>query len=316
MAKNTVHVSAPNTYRDLRPSETSEQYVERLRLEYETTIVREGADTFIAFFLEPVTGATSGCLVPPPGYLPMVRELCTKYGILMVCDEIMSGMGRCGTLHVHKHPDFGLKQPSLSGTSLSKTEREASMPDIQTVAKGLGGGYVPIAAILISGKVVDVLREGTINKGAWVHGLTYQGHPFTCATALAVQRYMQDNDLMSSPVFTLFGSMLKAKIEEEEFEFVGNVRGVGLFWAIEFVQDRKTKQPFKREKGLAMLIHETCLKNGLAVYPNNGTVDGKEGDHVILAPPYNVTQEEMVEIVDLLCHSLRGMEDEIASLRG
>ncbi|KAE9969053.1 hypothetical protein BLS_005527 [Venturia inaequalis] len=313
--KNTVHVSAPNTYRDLLPSETLEQYVERLREEYETTIVREGADTFIAFFLEPVTGATSGCLVPPPGYLQMVRELCTKYGILMVCDEVMSGTGRCGSFHVHKHPDFGLKQPSATGKGLTKAEREASMPDVQTIAKGLGGGYVPIASILISGKVIDVLREGKINKGAWVHGLTYQGHPLTCATALAVQRYIQDNDIMSSPGFALFGSMLQSRLAEEDFDFVGNVRGAGLFWGIEFVQNRETKEPFKRAKGLGMLIHETCLENGLAVYPSNGTVDGKEGDHIILAPPYNVTEGEMVEIVDLLCHSLRGMESQIAGLR-
>lgn len=310
-----VHVSAPNTYRDLLPSESPEQYVERLREEYESTILREGADTFIAFFLEPVTGATSGCLVPPPGYLQMVREICTKYGILMVCDEVMSGIGRCGTYHVHKHPDFGLLQPTGTTKDLSNNEREASMPDIQTVAKGLGGGYVPIAAILISGKVVDVLREGKFGNGAWVHGLTYQGHSLTCATALAVQRYIQDNNVMTSPAFTLFGSMLKAQLEQEDFDFVGNVRGSGLFWGVEFVQDRKTKQPFKRGKGLGMLVHETCLKNGLAVYPSNGTVDGVEGDHVILAPPYNVTQEEMIEIVDLLCYSLRGMENEIAGLR-
>ncbi|QDS74078.1 hypothetical protein FKW77_009511 [Venturia effusa] len=316
MAKNTVHVPAPNTYRDLLPSETSEQYVERLREEYESTIVREGADTFIAFFLEPVTGATSGCLVPPPGYLQMVRDLCTKYGILMVCDEVMSGIGRCGSFHVHKHPEFGLKQPLAMGTGLTKEEREASMPDIQTVAKGLGGGYVPIAALLISGKVVDVLRAGKINKGAWVHGLTYQGHSLTCATALAVQRYIQDNDIMSSPAFSLLGSMLQSRLEQEDFDFVGNVRGAGLFWAVEFVQNRTTKEPFKRAKGLGMLIHETCLKNGLAVYPSNGTVDGKEGDHIILAPPYNVTEGEMVEIVDLLCHTFRNMESEIASLRG
>ncbi|TLD14803.1 hypothetical protein E2P81_ATG09984 [Venturia nashicola] len=120
---------------------------------------------------------------------------------------------------------------------------------------------------------------------------------------------------MSSPAFTLFGSMLQSRLEEEGFDFVGNVRGAGLFWAVEFVQDRKTKEPFKRAKGLGMLIHETCLKNGLAVYPSNGTVDGKEGDHIILAPPYNVTEGEMVEIIDLLCQSLRSMESEIAGLR-
>jgi adenosylmethionine-8-amino-7-oxononanoate aminotransferase len=298
------------------PSESPDQYVQRLCEEYESTILREGADTFIAFFLEPVTGATSGCLVPPPGYLQMVRDLCTKYGILMVCDEVMSGMGRCGSFHAHKHPDFGISQSSETGRGRSRREREASMPDIQTVAKGLGGGYVPIAAILISGKVVDVLRQGKFGNGAWVHGLTYQGHSLACATSLAVQRFIQDNAIIASPAFTLFGAMLKARLEQENFEFVGDVRGSGLFWAVEFVQDRRTKVPFKREKGLGMLVHETCLKNGLAVYPSNGTVDGVEGDHVILAPPYNVSHDEMVEIADLLCHSLRGMENEIASLRG
>ncbi len=270
-------VSPCFAYRFKQDNETDAAYLERLSDELEAEFHRLGPDTVIAFLAEPVVGATTGCVTAVPGYFRRVREICDRHGALLILDEVMCGMGRTGTMHAW--------------------EQEGITPDIQVIAKGLGGGYQPIGGILIADRIVQALASGT---GGFLHGQTYQAHPVACAAALAVQRVIREDGLLEN--VQVMGKRLEAALTERfgNHRHVGDVRGRGLFWAVEFVTDRGTKQVFDPSLKLHERVKVEAFKRGLAGYPMGGTIDGKRGDHYIVAPPYIVTAAEIDVIVERL----------------
>jgi len=272
-----THVSPCYEYRDRLADETPEQYGERLVRELSDAIDRLGPDTVIAFVAETVVGATAGALAPVPGYLRGVRELCSRHGILLILDEVMCGMGRTGTLHA--------------------CEQEGVVPDLLVVAKGLGGGYQPIGAVLSQAAIVDAFERGS---GLFQHGHTYIGHPVACAAALAVQRVIQRDHLLDA--VRRQGEGLHARLTQAfgHHPHVGDIRGRGLFRAIELVADRGSKQPFDPALKLHARIKAQAMAHGLMVYPMGGTIDGRRGDHVLLAPPFIVGDADLDAIVDRL----------------
>ncbi|KAK8240941.1 pyridoxal phosphate-dependent transferase [Phyllosticta capitalensis] len=278
LMQHISHVEACNEYRGKREGESTEAFVQRLAQELDDEFQRVGPETVCAFVAEPVVGAALGCVPSVPGYFTAMKAVCDKYGALLILDEVMSGMGRTGTLHAW--------------------EQENVVPDLQTIGKGLGGGFQPIAGLLVGHRVVDALDKGT---GAFVHGHTYQAHPVACAAAAEVQRIVKEQDLMAN--VTRQGKYLEKLLREglEDHPNVGNIRGRGLFWGIEFVRDKATKQPFDPKQAIAMRIHETALTPAYSItlYPGSGTADyGRAGDHVLLAPPYTVTAADVEAIAD------------------
>lgn len=267
---NAHFVSPCYAYRDKAPGESEEAYGKRLAAEFEAKIAALGADTILAFVTETVGGATQGCTPPVPGYLSAIDAICKRHGILLILDEVMSGMGRCGNLFAY--------------------EREKVNPDIVAIAKGLGGGAQPIGAILVSPEIVDAIENGS---GAFAHGHTYAGHPMACAAALAVQHTIRDENLLAN--VTAMGARLEAGLTERlgNHAYVGDLRGRGLFWAVELVADRATKAPFPSAAKLNAAIKREAFARGLLIYAMGGTIDGKSGDHVMLAPPYNSTPDEI-----------------------
>lgn len=211
LLRNVSHVSACNVYRGLRAGETEADYVARLAQELDDEFARLGPDNVCAFVAEPVVGAALGCVTSPPGYFQAMKRVCDKHGALVILDEVMSGMGRTGTLHAWQAQEVGI------------------VPDIQTIGKGLGGGYAPVAGLLINRKVVDVLDNGT---GAFSHGQTYQGHPVACAAALEVQKIIREENLVENAMVMgqLLGSLLTERLKDHPH--VGDVRGRGLFWGV------------------------------------------------------------------------------------
>ena len=269
------HVSPCYAYRDQRQGEDDAAYVARLAAELEAEFQRLGPDTVIAFCAETVVGATLGCATALPGYFRAMREVCDRHGALLILDEVMSGMGRTGTLHAW--------------------EQEGIHPDIEVIAKGLGGGYQPIGGILVHGRVIEALRRGS---GSFKHGQTYQAHPVACAAAIAVQEAIRDEGLLAN--VRAMGGRLEAGLRARlgQHPHVGDIRGRGLFWAIELVRDRDDKQPFDPALAVNERIKREAFARGLACYPMGGTIDGRLGDHVILAPPYVVTAGEVEQILD------------------
>ncbi|MEK9776142.1 MAG: aspartate aminotransferase family protein [Quisquiliibacterium sp.] len=279
---DVAHVSPCYEYRDRLPSETAEDYGKRLVAELEQTINRLGGETVIAFIAETVGGATSGATTSVPGYFRGVRELCDKHGILLILDEVMCGMGRTGTLHA--------------------CEQEGVSPDLLTIAKGLGGGYQPIGAVLVQGKIIQAMRQGS---GFFQHGHTYLGHPIACAAALAVQRVIERDGLLER--VRHLGVGLRERLEQEfgAHPHVGDVRGRGLFQGIELVADRSGKEPFNPAHELHFRVKQQAMHNGLMVYPMGGTIDGRSGDHILLAPPFIATENDLDEIVLRLRHAIK-----------
>jgi adenosylmethionine-8-amino-7-oxononanoate aminotransferase len=257
--------------------ESEEQLVARLADELDQEFQRLGPETVAAFCAEPVVGATAGCVTAPPGYFRAIREVCNRYGALFILDEIMCGAGRTGTMHAW--------------------EQEGVTPDIQAIGKGLGGGYQPIAAILISKTIVASLAAGT---GAFVHGHTYQAHPVACAAALEVQRIIGEENLLAN--VRKQGDLLESLLRQRfaEHPHVGDIRGRGLFFALEFLEDRAHKRPFNPARQIHEQVKDHGLRLGLGVYPSGGTIDGRRGDHVLLAPPYIATPRDIETIVDRL----------------
>jgi adenosylmethionine-8-amino-7-oxononanoate aminotransferase len=271
------HVSPCYPYRDQRPGETPEAYGRRLADELDHTIRRLGADKVIGFVAETIGGATAGVLVPVPGYFKAVREVCDRHGVLLILDEVMAGMGRSGTLHA--------------------SEQEGIVPDLVTIAKGLGGGYQPIGAVLAQKKIVDAMSAGS---GFFQHGHTYLGHPVACAAALAAQRVIARDGLLAKvrERGAQFGRLLCEKLGDHPH--VGDIRGRGLFWGVELVTDRASKAVFDPAAKLHAGIKREGMARGLMVYPMGGTIDGARGDHVLLAPPFIVEEEHLATIADRL----------------
>jgi adenosylmethionine-8-amino-7-oxononanoate aminotransferase len=269
------HVSPCYPYREQRADETAEQYGLRLAGELEETILAQGADSVIAFVAETVGGATAGVLTPVPGYFKAVREVCDRHGVLLILDEVMCGMGRTGSLHA--------------------CEQEGVVPDLMAVAKGLGGGYQPIGAVLAQAHIVNAMSAGS---GFFQHGHTYLGHAVACAAAFAVQRVITRDGLLEQ--VQQRGATLAAMLRDTfaNHPHVGDIRGRGLFWGIELVQDRATKQPFDPAHKLHTRVKAEAMREGLMLYPMGGTVDGRYGDHVLLAPPFIVSDAELAVIVE------------------
>ncbi|MDD3786255.1 MAG: aspartate aminotransferase family protein [Hydrogenophaga sp.] len=274
---DVTHVSPCYAYRDQRPDETPEQYGQRLVRELQETIERLGPQNVMAFVAETVGGATAGVLTPVPGYFKGVRELCDRHGILLILDEVMCGMGRTGTLHA--------------------CEQEGVVPDLMTIAKGLGGGYQPIGAVLAQSRIVDAMREGS---GMFQHGHTYLGHAVACAAALAVQQVIERDGLLARA--RALGLHLHGRLDAVlgQHPHIGDIRGRGLFWGLELVADRATRQWFDPSLKLHARIKAEAMARGLMVYPMGGTVDGHAGDHVLLAPPFISSEADIDEIVGLL----------------
>ena len=270
-------VSPCFAYHHQAPDERDADYVSRLAAELEAEFQRVGPSTVAAFCAEPVVGATTGCVAAVPGYFAAIRAVCDRHGALLILDEVMCGMGRTGTLHAW--------------------EQEAVAPDIQAIAKGLGGGYAPIGGILAAGRIIAALREGS---GGFMHGQTYQAHPVACAAALEVQRIIVDQALV--PRVAAAGDVLENLLTRRfgNHRHVGDIRGRGLFHALEFVADRSSRHPFAPTLAIADRVKQAALDRGLAIYPGTGTVDGVSGDHVIVAPPYIASDTDLHEIVGRL----------------
>jgi adenosylmethionine-8-amino-7-oxononanoate aminotransferase len=231
----------------------------------------------IAFVAETVGGATQGATTAPPGYFAAVRAICDRYGVLLILDEVMCGMGRTGTLHA--------------------CEQEAVVPDLMTIAKGLGGGFQPIGAVLAHERLVAALSAGS---GFFQHGHTYLAHPVACAAALAVQQVIERDGLLMN--VRLKGRCFKRLLDERfaSDPHVGEIRGRGLFWAVELVQDRESRAPFDPAARLHARVKRECMARGLMTYPMPGTIDGQRGDHILLAPPFIVEESHLELIVDRL----------------
>jgi adenosylmethionine-8-amino-7-oxononanoate aminotransferase len=274
---DVTHVSPCYEYREKRAGETPEQYGQRLVAELEATIAQLGGENVIAFVAETVGGATAGVLTPVPGYFKGVREVCDRHGILLILDEVMCGMGRTGTLHA--------------------CEQDGVVPDLLTIAKGLGGGYQPIGAVLAQGKLVDAFRSGS---GLFQHGHTYLGHAVACAAALAVQRVIQRDGLLEQ--VRERGATLQGLLQDAfgAHPHVGDIRGRGLFQGVELVAERASKQWFDPALKLHARIKRAAMAEGVMVYPAGGSVDGRCGDHVLLAPPFISTPDELARIVQRL----------------
>ena len=283
----TTHVSPCYAYRWKSASETDAAYGERLAKELESEIQRLGEKSVIAFVAETVVGATLGAVPPVPGYFKRVREVCDRYGVLLIMDEVMCGMGRCGTLWAF--------------------EQEGIVPDLVAVAKGLGAGYQPIGALLVSRKISDAVIGGS---GFFQHGHTYIGHAAACAGALAVQRRLHEDGLLSR--VRLLGQALEARLRRhfDENPHVGDIRGRGLFWGIELVEDRATKKPFDPKLRMHARVKRKAMQAGLMCYPMGGAIDGVQGDHVLLAPPFILDETQLDELVDKLGSAIATLEEE------
>ena len=264
-------------YRHKRADETPEQYGERAALELERAIVSAGPHTVAAFVAETVVGATTGAVVPAPSYFRTIRGICDRYGVLLILDEVLCGMGRTGTFYAF--------------------EQEGVVPDIVTLAKGLGAGYQPIGALIVSEPIVEAVRQGS---GKLRHGQTYMGHAVACAAGLAVVRAILDEDLLANVRRMEEALADRLKDTFGDHPHVGEIRGRGLLWALELVRDRATKATFDPRHQLHARVRREALHAGLLCYPGGGTADGERGDHVLLAPPYNVEAHHLDELVEKL----------------
>lgn len=264
-------------YREKRSGETEWDFGQRVAGELETALLEAGPENVCAFICEPVVGATMGAVPAVEGYFKRIREICDQYGILLIADEVMCGMGRTG--------------------SLFAVEQEEVAPDILVTAKGLGAGYQPIGAMLVSQEIFKTIVEGS---GFFQHGHTYMGHPIGCAAGLAVQQYIEDNDLLSNVRRrgAQLAEALTARLGNNPF--VGDIRGRGLFQGVELVADRMTKEPLDPSLKIHARIKSAAMAAGLMCYPMGGTIDGRRGDHILLAPPFIVEEGHIEEIVDKL----------------
>jgi adenosylmethionine-8-amino-7-oxononanoate aminotransferase len=286
---NVSHVSPCYAYRDQRADESAVQYGQRLVQELAETIARLGGETVIAFVAETVGGATAGALTAVPGYLHGVRALCDQHGILLILDEVMCGMGRTGTLHACMGEDGGAAGGHGTGLGV--------VPDLLAIAKGLGGGYQPIGAVLAQRHIVEAFARGS---GLFQHGHTYLGHPVACAAALAVQQVIERDGLLDAVQRQGHGLAERLHAAFGQHPQVGDVRGRGLFMGLELVADRASKAPFDPALRLHAAVKREAMARGLMVYPMGGTIDGRLGDHVLLAPPFIVGDDDLDRIVERL----------------
>jgi adenosylmethionine-8-amino-7-oxononanoate aminotransferase len=243
----------------------------------EDSILAVGPENVSAFIAETIVGATLGVVPAVEAYFETIREICDRYGVIMILDEVMAGCGRSGSYFAF--------------------EQEGVIPDIVTLAKGLGGGYQPIGAVIAQG----FIHDGIVDKfGAFAHGHSYVGHATVAAAGLAVMQVLREESLLENVEKT--GRSLRARLRETfaDHPHVGDIRGRGLFAGIELVEDRDSKTGIKKELGLAAVIRNTAMENGLICYPGGGTADGTDGAHILLAPPFIYQPEHIEELVGKL----------------
>jgi adenosylmethionine-8-amino-7-oxononanoate aminotransferase len=274
-------VSPCYEYRERAEGQSVEDYTGFLLRELEDAILAAGPQNVIGFVAETVVGATAGAVPPTPGYFRGVRKLCDQYGLLLILDEVMCGMGRTGTLYAF--------------------EQEGVLPDLVVLGKGLGAGYQPIGAVLARAHIVQRLRDGS---GAFQHGHTYMGHPVAAAAALAVQKVIQRDSLLGA--VTVRGAAMRRMLRKafDQHPHVGDIRGRGLLIGLELVADRASKAPFDPAQRLHAVIKDEAMARGLMVYPMGGTIDGRRGDHILLAPPFIATESELAEITSRLVETV------------
>ncbi len=291
-----THVSPANAYRP--PAGADQAMGEEalsvwLAAELEREILRIGAERVAAFFFEPIVGAAGGAVPAPAGYAKRIQEVCRRYGVLMIADEVMCGVGRSGTWRALAH--------------------DGVEPDVMYTAKGLAGGYAPLGAVILTDHVYETITErfGTVGTS----GHTYSGHTAACAAGLAVQKIIERDGLVAKCATD--GDYLKQALVNAfgEHPHIGDIRGRGMFVAIELVKDRATKEPFAPELLLSKKIRDAAYELGLLCYPSAGTADGYRGDHVLLSPPYTISRAEIDQMVDLLATSLRQVLSPVTGAR-
>lgn len=276
-------------YRNRREDELEANYGLRVADELQAKIIELGPENVIGFIAETVGGATAGVLPPVPGYLQRIREICDEYGILLILDEVMCGTGRTG--------------------SFLSCMQDAVVPDIVVLAKGLGAGYQPIAATICSSEIFEIVHSGS---GALMHGHTYMGHAIACAASLAVLETIESEDLLRNVQFQGQSLINKLQTELATHPNVGDVRGRGLFIGIEFVADKSTKTPFDPTLRFYSVLKRVSERNGLMCYTGGGTIDGTNGDHVLLAPAYIIDENIVNEIVDKMHQSINDSVAEVS----
>ncbi|MEP0519552.1 MAG: aspartate aminotransferase family protein [Hyphomicrobiales bacterium] len=280
----TRHIAPCYAYRERTADETEFEFGQRVANELEAEILSLEPNNVMAFIAEPVVGATLGAVPAVDGYFKRIREICDQYGVLLILDEVMCGMGRTGSLFACDH--------------------DGVAPDILCIAKGLGAGYQPIGAMLCTQEIYNAIEQGS---GFFQHGHTYIGHPVACAGSLAVLQTILDENLVAR-VATM-GTKLQSALEATfgQHEHIGDVRGRGLFRGLEIVEDRDSKKPYDPSLGINTKLKKACFEAGLVCYPMGGTVDGVHGDHVLLAPPFILQDEHIDEIVDKLSAGFKGL---------
>ncbi|NRP75059.1 putative aminotransferase [Ensifer psoraleae] len=273
----THHIDPCFAYRFQEPGETDEAYAVRAAQALEDKVLELGPETVMAFIAEPVVGATAGAVPSLADYFQRIRAICDRYGILLILDEVMCGMGRTGTLHA--------------------SAQDGIVPDLMTIAKGLGGGYQPIGAVLLNQRIFDAFANGS---GQFQHGHTYICHPMACAAALAVQEVIARDNLLAN-VRTM-GAYLSRRLDERfgNHPHVGDIRGRGLFMGVELVEGRSTKAPFEPDLKLHARVKREAMARDLLVYPGGGTIDGVRGDHVLIAPPFIIDAATVNTVVERL----------------
>lgn len=287
---DVAHIPPCYAYRYKNEGESEEAFGLRMANMLEEEILKQGAGNVAAFVAEPVSGASLGAEPAVPGYFKRIREICDQHGILFIADEVMCGMGRTGYL-------FAM-------------EAEGACPDIITIAKGLGAGYQPIASVLAHEKIIKAIENGSGNL--W-NGHTYMSHAIACAGALAVLKVIEDDQLLGT--VRTQGAKLYQMLTDtfSDHPNIGDIRGRGLFWGLEIVKDKNTKEPFPAEFNLAGKIKQDILENGMLSYPSQGCVDGVSGDHILLAPPYTVTDDELDIIIETTKKCLNNQLSKVSS---
>ncbi|KAJ5094419.1 hypothetical protein N7456_010280 [Penicillium angulare] len=278
MSSNVSFVDPCYAYRMKHDHESDQSFVDRLARQFEDEIIRVGPDRIAGFVAETVSGTTLGCLTAVPGYFKAIRDICDRYEILLILDEIICGMGKTGTMHAWE-------QEGIRG------------PDIQTIGKALGAGFVPLSGVLLHEKIFDSLSTGS---GGLAHGHTFQAHPLACAAAVAAQKIISQQKLVESA--KSMGKKLEALLrkEIEPLPLVGDIRGRGLFWAVEFVLSKEHKTPFPIEANFCSRVVKQSLEMGLNILGNLGHTGEYQVDHIMVCPPYTVTDGELEEIVAIL----------------
>ncbi len=271
------HISPCYAYRDQRETESEQQYSLRVANELEDKILELGANNVMAFIAEPIVGATTGAVPPTAGYFKRIREICDQYEVLLILDEVMCGIGRTGTFYAF--------------------EQEGIVPDIVTVAKGLAAGYQPIGAAIANDRIYNAIANGS---GFFQHGHTFMAHPVACAAALATIDTIIEEQLLEQ--VTQRGKQLHEKLMAAlmPLPYIGDIRGRGLFIGIELVQDKTSKAPIPSQIQANKFIRSVAMEHGLMCYPMGGTINGKEGHHILLAPPFIITEPQLDELVSKL----------------